>query len=52
AADGTPREVVTPGLLADVLKVAGRVGRDPEGGWPVCYPDHPLSSVEYENQIH
>jgi iron complex transport system ATP-binding protein len=41
-ADGTPKEVVTPGLLADVLRVAGRVGRDPEGGWPVCYPDHPL----------
>ncbi|MFF5103334.1 ABC transporter ATP-binding protein [Streptomyces sp. NPDC000134] len=41
-ADGTPEEVVTPGLLADVLRVAGRVGRDPEGGWPVCYPDHPL----------
>ncbi|CAM5331915.1 ABC transporter ATP-binding protein [Streptomyces fumanus] len=41
-ADGTPEEVVTPELLADVLRVAGRVGRDPEGGWPVCYPDHPL----------
>ncbi|GAA2258754.1 ABC transporter [Streptomyces ruber] len=51
-ADGTPKEVVTPGLLADVLKVAGRVGRDPEGGWPVCYPDHPLADLEYENQIH
>jgi iron complex transport system ATP-binding protein len=51
-ADGTPKEVVTPGLLADVLKVAGRVGRDPEGGWPVCYPDHPLSGVEYDNHIH
>ncbi|MEE1756613.1 ABC transporter ATP-binding protein [Streptomyces sp. SP18CS02] len=42
AADGPPAEVVTPALLADVLGVAGRVGRDPEGGWPVCYPDHPL----------
>ncbi|MFP3986603.1 ABC transporter ATP-binding protein [Streptomyces sp. E11-3] len=42
AADGPPGEAVTPGLLADVLGVAGRVGRDPEGGWPVCYPDHPL----------
>ncbi|MGN9789578.1 ABC transporter ATP-binding protein [Streptomyces sp. OZ13] len=42
AADGPPAEVVTPGLLAEVLGVAGRVGRDPEGGWPVCYPDHPL----------
>jgi iron complex transport system ATP-binding protein len=51
-ADGPPGEVVTPGLLADVLKVAGRVGRDPEGGWPVCYPDHPLPDLEYENQIH
>ncbi|QNP66922.1 ABC transporter ATP-binding protein [Streptomyces genisteinicus] len=50
-ADGAPREVVTPGLLADVLKVAGRVGRDPEGGWPVCYPDHPLPTLEYDNQI-
>ncbi|MER7576564.1 ABC transporter ATP-binding protein [Streptomyces sp. NPDC126514] len=51
-ADGTPEEVVTPGLLADVLRVAGRVGRDPEGGWPVCYPDHPLPALEYENHIH
>ncbi|MGW7465963.1 ABC transporter ATP-binding protein [Streptomyces xantholiticus] len=42
AADGPPEEVVTPRLLAEVLGVAGRVGRDPEGGWPVCYPDHPL----------
>ncbi|MEU0199702.1 MULTISPECIES: ABC transporter ATP-binding protein [unclassified Streptomyces] len=42
-ADGAPKEVVTPGLLADVLKVAGRVGQDPEGGWPVCYPDRPLT---------
>lgn len=42
AADGPPREVVTPALLSDVLGVVGRVGRDPEGGWPVCYPDHPV----------
>ncbi|GGR62280.1 ABC transporter ATP-binding protein [Streptomyces roseolus] len=42
-ADGTPKDVVTPAFLADVLKVSGRVGRDPEGGWPVCYPDHPLT---------
>ncbi|GGT98912.1 iron-dicitrate ABC transporter ATP-binding protein [Streptomyces lateritius] len=42
AADGPPEAVVTPQLLAEVLGVAGRVGRDPEGGWPVCYPDHPL----------
>ncbi|MER5297111.1 ABC transporter ATP-binding protein [Streptomyces pharetrae] len=41
-ADGAPKEVVTPGFLAEVLRVAGRVGRDPEGDWPVCYPDHPL----------
>ncbi|MFD3333749.1 ABC transporter ATP-binding protein [Streptomyces sp. NPDC058700] len=54
-ADGAPKEVVTPGFLADVLKVAGRVGRDPEGGWPVCYPDHPLpdpEDLENENQFH
>ncbi|MFJ4082971.1 ABC transporter ATP-binding protein [Streptomyces iakyrus] len=51
-ADGTPKQVVTPGLLAEVLKVAGRVGEDPEGGWPVCYPDHPIPALEYENQIH
>ncbi|MFJ4564709.1 ABC transporter ATP-binding protein [Streptomyces caelestis] len=47
-ADGTPKGVVTPELLADVLKVAGRVGQDPEGGWPVCYPDHPLPADAYE----
>ncbi|MQS35313.1 ABC transporter ATP-binding protein [Streptomyces katsurahamanus] len=46
AADGPPGEVVTPALLAGVLGVAGRVGRDPEGGWPVCYPDHPLEFDE------
>jgi iron complex transport system ATP-binding protein len=43
-ADGAPKEVVTPAFLADVLRVTGRVGRDPEGDWPVCYPDHPLHS--------
>ncbi|GLF95014.1 ABC transporter ATP-binding protein [Streptomyces yaizuensis] len=42
AADGPPHEVVTPELLAGVFGVAGRVGTDPEGGWPVCYPDHPV----------
>jgi iron complex transport system ATP-binding protein len=52
AADGPPAEVVTPELLAGVLRVAGRVGRDPRGGWPVCYPDHPLPALEYENHIH
>ncbi|KUL46170.1 iron ABC transporter ATP-binding protein [Streptomyces sp. NRRL F-4489] len=41
-ADGAPEAVVTPRLLADALGVAGRVGQDPEGGWPVCYLDHPL----------
>ncbi|MFD1830882.1 MULTISPECIES: ABC transporter ATP-binding protein [Streptomyces] len=51
AADGPPAEVVTPGLLADVLGVAGRVGRDPEGGWPVCYPDHPIT-LESDNHFH
>jgi iron complex transport system ATP-binding protein len=51
-ADGAPKQVVTPGLLAEVLQVAGRVGEDPEGGWPVCYPDHPIADLEYENQIH
>ncbi len=54
-ADGSPKEVVTPALLADVLNVAGRVGSDPEGGWPVCYPDHPLpgpQDLENENHSH
>ncbi|PJE93930.1 cobalamin/Fe(3+)-siderophore ABC transporter ATP-binding protein [Streptomyces carminius] len=51
AADGPPAEVVTPGLLAGVLGVAGRVGRDPEGGWPVCYPDHPIP-LEDGNHFH
>ncbi len=46
AADGAPADVVTPELLAHVLGVAGRVGRDPQGGWPVCYPDHPLPLVK------
>ncbi len=53
AADGPPAEVVTPALLAEVLGVAGRVGRDPEGGWPVCYPDHPLSrGLRNDNHLH
>ncbi|MBT2510370.1 ABC transporter ATP-binding protein [Streptomyces sp. ISL-98] len=46
AADGPPEEVVTADLLAEVLGVAGRVGRDPQGGWPVCYPDHPLPGAD------
>ncbi|WP_199809335.1 ABC transporter ATP-binding protein [Streptomyces sp. SCSIO 75703] len=53
AADGPPAEVVTPALLAEVLGVAGRVGRDPEGGWPVCYPDHPLPrGLRNDNHLH
>ncbi|MEV8389061.1 MULTISPECIES: ABC transporter ATP-binding protein [unclassified Streptomyces] len=55
AADGTPHEVVTPGLLAEVLGVQGRVDRDAEGGWPVCYPDHPVEHrklLRNENHIH
>ncbi|MEU6485807.1 ABC transporter ATP-binding protein [Streptomyces sp. NPDC046887] len=54
-ADGPPEEVVTPRLLADALGVVGRVGRDPEGGWPVCYPDHPLPDapgIEDDNHFH
>ncbi|MBB1255112.1 ABC transporter ATP-binding protein [Streptomyces sp. OF3] len=43
-ADGAPEEVVTPAFLAEVLDVVGRVGVDPEGGWPVCYPDHPAAT--------
>ncbi|MEE1926852.1 ABC transporter ATP-binding protein [Streptomyces sp. TRM 70351] len=50
-ADGAPEEVVTPRFLAEVLDVAGRVGRDPEGGWPVCYPDHPLSPLANDNHV-
>ncbi|QNE74276.1 ATP-binding cassette domain-containing protein [Streptomyces finlayi] len=55
AADGPPGRIVTPGLLAEVLGVAGRVGVDPVGGWPVCYPDHPLPPEELlrnDNRIH
>ncbi|MFC9242914.1 ABC transporter ATP-binding protein [Streptomyces sp. NPDC057136] len=55
AADGPPARIVTPGLLAEVLGVAGRVGTDPVGGWPVCYPDHPLPPEELlrnDNRIH
>lgn len=55
AADGPPGRTVTPGLLAEVLGVAGRVGVDPVGGWPVCYPDHPLPPGELlrnDNRVH
>ncbi|MEV1048090.1 ABC transporter ATP-binding protein [Streptomyces sp. NPDC049916] len=55
AADGPPAEVVTRRLLAEVLGVAGRVGTDDAGGWPVCYPDHPIDPLHLlrnENRIH
>ncbi|MFJ9624069.1 ABC transporter ATP-binding protein [Streptomyces sp. NPDC101181] len=55
AADGPPAEVVTRRLLAEVLGVAGRVGTDDTGGWPVCYPDHPIDPLQLlrnENRIH
>lgn len=55
AADGPPGEVVTERLLAEVLGVRGRVGTDAVGGWPVCYPDHPLDPLQLlrnENHIH
>ncbi len=39
AADGPPDSVVTSELLREVFGIEGRVGRDPERGWPVCYPD-------------
>ncbi|OSC76704.1 iron ABC transporter ATP-binding protein [Streptomyces sp. BF-3] len=55
AADGPPAEVVTRHLLAEVLGVDGRVGTDDMGGWPVCYPDHPLDPLQLlrnENRIH
>ncbi|WP_461010096.1 ABC transporter ATP-binding protein [Streptomyces capparidis] len=51
AADGPPGEVVTPGLLREVFGIEGRVGRDPEGGWPVCYPDHPIP-LSNDNHFH
>lgn len=55
AADGPAGEVVTERLLAEVLGVRGRVGTDAVGGWPVCYPDHPLDPLQLlrnENHIH
>ncbi|MFI0352582.1 ABC transporter ATP-binding protein [Actinomadura sp. 9N407] len=42
AAEGPPEQVVTRELLREVFGVDGRVGRDPERGWPVCYPDRPI----------
>ncbi|GAA2483430.1 ABC transporter ATP-binding protein [Streptomyces thermolineatus] len=51
AADGPPAEVVTPALLRGVFGVEGRVGRDEEGGWPVCHPDHPIP-LQNDNHIH
>ncbi|MBP3081287.1 iron ABC transporter ATP-binding protein [Streptomyces sp. 604F] len=55
AADGKPADIVTPALLAEVLGVEGRVAPDERGGWPVCYPDHPLEAARHlhnENHIH
>ncbi|PKA38157.1 cobalamin/Fe(3+)-siderophore ABC transporter ATP-binding protein, partial [Streptomyces sp. SM8] len=55
AADGKPAAIVTPALLAEVLGVEGRVAPDERGGWPVCYPDHPLGAASHlrnENRIH
>ncbi|MEU6434809.1 ABC transporter ATP-binding protein [Streptomyces albidoflavus] len=55
AADGKPAAIVTPALLAEVLGVEGRVAPDERGGWPVCYPDHPLGAASHlrnENHIH
>ncbi|WP_067478948.1 ABC transporter ATP-binding protein [Actinomadura hibisca] len=41
-ADGPPAEVITPGLLAEVFGVAGRVAMDDVHGTPHCVLDHPL----------
>ncbi|MEV5409824.1 ABC transporter ATP-binding protein [Thermopolyspora sp. NPDC052614] len=43
AADGPPDRVMSAELLREVFGIEGRVGRDPERGWPVCYPDRSLS---------
>ncbi|WP_218009665.1 ABC transporter ATP-binding protein [Actinomadura kijaniata] len=51
AAEGPPDQVVTPALLREVFGVEGRVGRDPEHGWPVCYPDRP-APIEIDNGFH
>jgi iron complex transport system ATP-binding protein len=45
AAEGPPEQVVTRELLREVFGVNGRVGRDPERGWPVCYPDEPVADT-------
>jgi iron complex transport system ATP-binding protein len=37
-ADGTPNEVLTPGLLAEVFGVRAHIIQDPERGTPVCLP--------------
>ena len=37
-ADGTPEEVLTPALLAEVFRVKAHILRDPEAGTPVCLP--------------
>ncbi len=36
--DGTPEEVLTPPLLAEVFRVRANVVRDPASGTPVCLP--------------
>jgi iron complex transport system ATP-binding protein len=41
-ADGKPKDVITPELLADVFGVAGRVITDELHGTPRCLPDTPL----------
>ena len=37
-ADGTPNDVMTPRMLADVFGIRARVIGDPETGAPVCLP--------------
>ncbi|MCG5218104.1 ABC transporter ATP-binding protein [Streptosporangium sp. KLBMP 9127] len=51
AADGPPDSVVTSELLREVFGIEGRVGRDPERGWPVCYPDR-STPLDIENRFH
>ncbi|WP_285779179.1 ABC transporter ATP-binding protein [Microtetraspora sp. NBRC 13810] len=51
AADGPPDRVVTSELLRKVFGIEGRVGRDPERRWPVCYPDRSIP-LDTENRFH
>jgi iron complex transport system ATP-binding protein len=37
-ADGTPTQVLTPALLAEVFNVHARIIQDPERGTPICLP--------------